>query len=270
MEKTVLVTGASSGIGKELVLVLLQQGHRVYAGVRDVKKGKAVLGSHPRLSILPLDVNRPEHVIKAARHLNQGLDVLINNAGFGLYGAFEELTEDSFRHQFETNFFAPLRLTRTFLPAMRQKGGGQIINISSILGRIVIPTGSAYCSSKWAMEGWSEALRYEVFPFGIHVTCVEPGLIQTSFKQSMQTSESVSKKESPYHFLNREIEHEYQRPATDPVIAAKRIARLIRMSNPPPRFRVGMDAHFYHILRTLLPDSILDFLVKSYLKSRMI
>src|SRR5690606_25097317 len=127
-----------------------------------------------------------------------------------LYGAFEELDEKHYRQQFETNFFGSLAIARMALPLMRSAGRGKIFNVSSILGLITIPTGSAYCASKHAMEAWSEALRYETARLGIAVSLIEPGLIRTSFKANTIYSAAADRSDSPYEFVNRLMKSDYE------------------------------------------------------------
>ncbi len=218
------------------------------------------------LQALEADVNDAERMQSILQQIPVP-DVIINNAGYGLYGPFEELGEEQLRAQFETNFFSPLRIIRHCLPAMRERGSGRIINISSILGQLVIPTGSAYCSSKWALEAASEAMRYELAPLGIEVCLVEPGLIRTNFKANMQLTPALEAEDSPYRFLNRLIQKEitrYGRLATPPERAARSIARLLRKRRLPARFRVGLDASFYGAVKRLLPASVLDAIQRSY------
>lgn len=268
---TALITGSGAGIGKELALELAGMGYTVYASVRDVKKAQASFGKAaetPGLRIVQLDVRKPEQAVKTVRSIMKEsgrLDVLVNNAGFGLYGVFEELTDEQYRDQFETNFFGSMNLVRAALPFMREKGRGKIVNITSILGRMVLPTGSAYCSSKWALEAFSEALRYEVAPFGIRVVAIEPGLIRTNFKKNMVYSRSKTDASSPYRPLNAMMESqgEYRGFSTSAQDAARKIARIIEKKNPGPRYRVGMDAHAVNMLTHLLGSRIIDFIFRS-------
>lgn len=269
--KTVLITGISSGIGFHLSLRLAREGWSVFGVVRNREKLDhslaAIEAKRPeRLHVITADINRADELSAALRDVPTP-DVLINNAGFGLYGPFEELSDEQLRDQFETNFFSPLRIIRHYLPAMRERQSGRIVNISSILGQMVIPTGSAYCSSKWALEAASEAMRYELAPFGVEVCLVEPGLIRTDFKKNMKLNAALKDESSPYRFLNRLIEREinqYGRFATSPESAADSIVRLMRRRQLPARYRVGADAAFYSTLKSILPGSFLDVILRSY------
>ncbi len=260
-----LVTGASSGIGYALATRAAASGAIVYAGTRDLARAPSAEGVHPLL----LDVNQPSQAEKAVSTIlaEQGrIDVLVNNAGFGVYGAFEELTDEQIRAQMETNLFGCMRMARLVLPSMREKKSGTIVNVSSILGRISIPTGSAYTASKYAVEAFTEVLRQEVRPFGVHVFAVEPGLIRTRFKENMVKSANINRPDSPYAFLNRMIQKDYSGFSTSQEKAADRIYRLTTRKRPGRRYRVGADASFYYALSRLLPDSWIDGLVYAGVK----
>lgn len=281
----VLVTGAGAGIGRALTIELIRRGHIVYAGVRNLKRGLVdltELNDRPGFHLVELDVNKPAQISRTMRHIAKKtgrLDVLVNNAGYGLYGAFEELPEKEFRAQLETNLFGAMRMARAVLPGMRALGHGRILNVSSILGRITLPTGSAYAASKWALEAFSESLRYEVLPLGIYTSLIEPGLIRTNFKQNMQmiapasTSNAGSKKtrektatkkteQSPYAFLTSQIGRDYDGFSTSVESAARRIAGIVENSRPAVRYRVGLDSHGYNFLRWVLPEFIFDALLR--------
>ena len=265
--KVVLVTGAGRGIGRETAMQLARRGVIVYAGVRDLVRASTDYAAVDAraLHTVRLDVTHPKDVSAVVARIvkEQGrLDVLINNAGYGYYGAFEELTDKEFRRQMEVNFFGALSVTRAVLPVMRGAGRGRILNVSSILGRLTIPTGSAYTASKWAMEAWSETLRYEVARFGIGVTLLEPGLIRTHFKDSTVFTEASSNSGSPYAFLNRLLKREYEGFSTSAEAAAARIIRAMDSRRCPVRIRIGADAVFFNLLRGLLPDAVWDALIR--------
>lgn len=178
----VLITGTSSGIGRETAKRLARRGMTVYATARKVEAVSDLLdaGCHT----LPLDVTDETSMREALEHieLRHGqVDVLINNAGYGEYGTVEETDLDRVRQQFETNFFGLARLTQLALPRMRSAGHGRIINVSSMGGRLVFPGGGYYHASKYAVEALSDALRFETAPFGVKVSLIEPGLIRTGF-----------------------------------------------------------------------------------------
>ncbi|MCU1652217.1 MAG: Estradiol 17-beta-dehydrogenase, partial [Pseudonocardia sp.] len=180
--KTVLVTGASSGIGKETAKTLLADGYAVYVAARRVDRMSELeqLGA----TALAMDITNDEDIVAAVKRITAergGIDVLINNAGFGMYGAMEDTTLDDARYQFEVNLFGLARLTQLALPYMRDRGAGKIVNISSVGGKIYTPLGAWYHATKHALEGWSDSLRLELKPLGIDVIVIEPGIIRTEF-----------------------------------------------------------------------------------------
>jgi short-subunit dehydrogenase len=182
----VLITGASSGMGKETANRLLREGHTVYAAARRLEQMHDL--QEMGAIILKLDISLDSSIINAvqtiiARH--GGVDVLINNAGFATYGSVEETSIDDARYQFEVNLFGLGRLTKLLLPAMRKKGSGKIINVSSMGGKIYTPLGAWYHATKHAIEGWSDCLRIELASLGIDVIIVEPGIIATDFGNVM-------------------------------------------------------------------------------------
>ncbi len=266
-KRVFLITGAGRGLGRETAMQLARRGDIVYAGVRDLARARrdyAAVNAQG-LVLLRLDVTRPKDIAAAVARIHKDhgrLDVLVNNAGYGYYGAFEELDDRGFRKQMEVNFFGALALTRACLPTMRAAGGGRVVNVSSILGKLTIPTGSAYTASKWAMEAWSEALRYEVFRFGIEVVLIEPGLVRTHFKDSTVYSNRSSDTASPYAFLNKLLRREYSGFSTSPEVAAAWILRIVDRRRLPVRARVGWDAVFYNLLRRVLPDAVWDGLIR--------
>lgn len=268
--RNAIVTGTSSGIGFHLAHQLCADGWNVYGVMRSSERYEEMLQlealAEPRsFHRILADINDHPRLSEALSRV-PAPDLLVNNAGYGLYGPFEELTEDEFRQQFETNFFSALALIRMLLPGMREKGGGRILNITSILGTMVIPTGSAYCSSKWALEAASEALRYELSPLGIQVCAVEPGLVRTSFKANLRTPEGTGL--STYAFLTRLVSANrggYGAFTTTPQGAARAIVRILRRRHLPARLRVGMDAGLYHRLQAFLPSSWVDTAIRGYM-----
>lgn len=261
-KQKIIVTGASSGIGKEICLALDASGHQVFAAVRKVEEAKTTFAS-TGCNVIRLDVNIPEEIQHVQEMFEQSPpDILINNAGYGLYGAFEEIAPERFRAQFETNFFGALALTRALLPAMRRQGSGKIVFVSSILGKLVLPTGTAYCSSKWALEGFSMALRYELAPYGIQVSAAEPGLVKTEFKNSTEVPAVAGNHSSPYWLWNEKILSQgYSKLTTRAEKAGKRIARTVLRKKMPVRFTVGWDAFLYSVLIKILPETWLDRII---------
>src|SRR5215468_9431026 len=195
--KTVFITGATAGIGRTTALHLASLGHHVIASGRRraeldklAAEGRGLAG---KLDVVALDVTQAASIAAAvdevARLLgDRGLDVLINNAGFGVLGPTSEISDAEMRRQYETNVFGLMNVTRAFLPGMRARRAGRIINVSSIGGRITLPYFGVYNSTKYAVESLSDALRYELAPFGIDVALIEPGVIRTNFEATAAPS----------------------------------------------------------------------------------
>ena len=182
MSKVVLITGASSGMGREAAILLAQEGHRVYAGARRTDR-MADLADYG-VTAVEMDVTSADDNERVVSQVVEGegrIDVLVNNAGFGLYGPVEEVPLGDARHQFEVNLFGLAHLTQLVLPHMRAQRSGRIVNVSSVGGRVYSPFGAWYHATKHALEGWSDCLRLETAPFNIAVVLIEPGLIRTDF-----------------------------------------------------------------------------------------
>jgi len=182
MTKTIFITGASTGLGRAAALLFAQKGWKVFATMRN-PAAAAELGQTAGITVLPLDVTRPEQIAAAARTaLAAGpVDVLFNNAGYGLAGPFEGASDDQLVDEIHTNLLGVMRVTQAFLPAMRERGQGTILTTTSIGGLVTFPFNSVYHATKWGLEGWSESLAFELKPFGIKVKTVAPGGIATDF-----------------------------------------------------------------------------------------
>ena len=252
MRQVALITGSSSGIGYETSLALARSGFCTYAGVRNTKNSdileKKIAKEKLDLNILQLDVNDKSSIDNAINRIKteeKRIDVLINNAGYGLVGFFEELGLDEIRRQFETNFFGVLNVTKKVIPIMREQNRGTIINLSSGAGQVGFPGISAYVSTKFAIEGFSESLMYELFPFGIRVIIIEPGVIKTNFFNNCIVSDKSSKKGSLYSNSLKKIQNNIelmQEHATPPVEVAKVILQALKTDEPKQRYVVGNDA----------------------------
>jgi short-subunit dehydrogenase len=252
MRQVALITGSSSGIGYETSLALARSGFCTYAGVRNMKNSdileKKIAKEKLDLNILQLDVNDKSSIDNAINRIKteeKRIDVLINNAGYGLVGFFEELGLDEIRKQFETNFFGVLNVTKKVIPIMREQNSGTIINLSSGAGQVGFPGISAYVSTKFAIEGFSESLMYELFPFGIRVIIIEPGVIKTNFFNNCIVSDESSKKGSLYSNSLKRIQNNIelmQEHATHPVEVAKVILQALKTDEPKQRYVVGNDA----------------------------
>lgn len=182
MSKTIFITGSSTGLGRATALLFARQGWKVIATMRDPSK-ETELGNTAGITLLPLDVTNPAQIAETARQaLALGpIDVLFNNAGYGLAGAFEGATDAQLVNQIDTNLLGVMRVTQAFLPALREQGHGSIITTTSIGGLVTFPFNSVYHATKWALEGWSESLSFELAPMGIKVRTVAPGGISTDF-----------------------------------------------------------------------------------------
>ena len=253
MERIALVTGSSSGIGLETALALARDGYYTYASMRDIKKSGeleyAVKKESLPVEIIELDVDKEESIIAAVRKIStdkKRIDVLVNNAGYGQFGCTEDLSVDDFRNQFETNFFSIVKIIQEVAPIMRDQNSGIIVNISSVVGRIGLPGSPAYISTKFALEGLSECLRYELGQFGIKTTLIEPGVIKTNFFNSMKIPES--KTDAKYKELTDNILAGLKMMAemgTPPSQVANVIIKAIHDDEILPRYAVGTDAMMF-------------------------
>ena len=254
MEKVAVVTGASSGIGFETALALAREGYHTYATMRDTTKSDKIkeLGQKDglKISVLELDVDNDDSVkvtIKKILDEKQRIDVLVNNAGWGLWGCVEDVSVDEFKTQFETNFFSVIRLIQEVGPTMRKQGSGKIINISSVAGRIGFPASPAYISSKFALEGLSESLRLEMAPFGVDVIIIEPGVIKTNFLNPVKLAKK-SESDTAYRDITTKVVSGVKMMAeigTPPKEVADTIVKSINDDKSLPRYIVGNDASMF-------------------------
>ncbi|MEM3065147.1 MAG: SDR family oxidoreductase [Candidatus Nitrosotenuis sp.] len=273
MQKVALVTGSSSGIGFETALALGREGYHTYATMRNTKKSGPLLEAAKKenlpISVIELDVDKPESVKSAVSQIvkeKQRIDVLVNNAGYGIFGCLEDLTMEELRAQFETNFFAIAHMIQEVAPIMRGQKEGCIVNVSSVAGRIGFPGTPAYISSKFALEGLSESLRYELSPFGINVIIIEPGVIKTNFFESMKMA--TPKPDSPYKDMTHKVVSGIKMMAemgTHPKEVASVIVKAIKEKNPLPRYPVGNDAAMFLEAKKMKTD--IEF--ENYLKKEL-
>jgi short-subunit dehydrogenase len=251
MHQVALITGCSSGIGYETALMLARNGFYTFATMRNTKKSDSleeiIRKESLDLNIRELDVNDDtsiENTINCIKREANRIDVLINNAGYGLVGFFEDLTLDEIRNQFETNFFGVLNITKKIIPIMRLQKSGTIINVSSGAGQVGFPGISAYVSTKFAIEGFSESLMYELYPYGIKVVIIEPGVTKSNFFRNCIVSEHSMKSSSPYSRsldkFQRNVEL-MQEHATSPMDVAKVIIQVLGNNEPKQRYIVGND-----------------------------
>lgn len=271
-KQVALVTGASSGMGKEIAKRLMADGYQVYAAARQVEKMDDLARLGARL--VRMDVSSDAEMQAAVariQHEAGGVDVLVNNAGFGLYGPAEDIGMDEARYQFEVNLFGPARLTQLLLPAMRAKKSGKIINISSMGGKIYTPLGSWYHATKHALEGWSDCLRLELAPLGIDVVVVEPGLIETEFGAVVAEGLLKRSGSGAYAGLVESVAAATraaygQGSNTPPAVIAEVVGKALKARRPRTRYVAGKFARAMIAMRSWLGDRIFDKLILSQVR----
>ncbi len=250
-----VVTGSSSGIGFETSLTLARNGFYTYATMRKLENGSQQMTDTAKnenlpLQVIPLDVNNDKSVIDAINRIvkeKDRIDVVVNNAGYALVGAFEETSMDEIKTQFETNFFGAIRVMQAVIPLMRKQRSGKIANITSMGGRIAIPFDSIYHGTKFALEGLSESIQYELGPFGIKIILIEPGAVGSNFwkKLKMATKTSGPGKNSPYEKLANNMSEALKQMVKNtihPSEVAKVILQAVTSASPDFRYVVGKDA----------------------------
>jgi len=265
-KKVAMVTGASSGIGKAIVQQLLKDGWIVYGAARRVEKmaDNEAMGA----KVLSLDVTDDASMTTAVQTLlsTEGqIDALVNNAGYGSYGALEDVPLQEAKRQFDVNVFGLMRLTQLVLPSMRSAKSGTIVNISSMGGRIWMPIGGWYHATKHAVEVLSDALRMETEPFGIRVVVVQPGAIESEWSsiaaQTLRENSQGSAYQSTVEPMAKVLE-DYQN-ASSPDVVAKAVSKAVNSRNPKRRYATPMDAKLYIFLHWLLPDWAWERLIAS-------
>jgi NAD(P)-dependent dehydrogenase (short-subunit alcohol dehydrogenase family) len=271
-QKLALVTGASSGMGKAFAKALLAQGMIVYAAARRVE----LMADLVELGAIALRMDiTSETEVQAAVTQIQGahgaVDILINNAGFGLYGAMEDTSIDDARYQFEVNLFGVARLTQLLLPAMRARGSGKIINLSSMGGKVYTPLGAWYHATKHALEGWSDCLRIELAPSGIDVVIIEPGAIATEFGDVMVEPMLKRSGAGPYAAMAKAMaaatRASYAKGgASPPQVIVDIVLRAVRADRPKTRYVAGKYAKPMIFLRKWFGDRFFDRILVSMMK----
>lgn len=260
MNKTVLITGCSNGIGLHLARYLANKGYRVYAGVRNLS-GRDIPGlKYENINPIELDITDEAAIKASVAHIiskEEKIDYLINNAGFGVSGAIESVPVSEFRRQFETNYFGVVALIQEVLPYMRGCRSGRIINVSSVVGQMAFPFGGAYSSSKFALEGMSAALRYEVAPWGIDVVIVEPGYIKTNFIGAIAQTRSVIYDRDEAEFANKANKIRLNLGTTVDATSGA-IYKIMNIKNPKLRYSIGLDAAIGLGFRRVFGDNIID------------
>lgn len=273
MSKVILITGASSGIGKATAQRLLADGHTVYCTARTTDKMQELAAQGGKL--LPLDVTDSNQIQTAVDTIisEQGrVDVLFNNAGYGLYGAVEDIPLQDARQQFEVNLFGLAAVTKAVLPHMRAQKSGRIINTSSMGGKIYTPMGAWYHATKHAVEGWSDCLRLEVAPHGIQVVVIEPGAINTGFGEPMVASLEKHSVHGPYAEMAQGMadagRQAYDNGGTGsaPSVVAAAVAHAVSATTPKTRYAIGKYAKPFLFIRKFVSDRVFDWMVLQMVK----
>ena len=270
-----VVTGSSSGIGFEIALMLARNGFQTYATMRNLAKSVNLktIASKENLPIYieQLDVTDNRSVTNAIQAIvskANGIDVLVNNAGYALTGAFEDLAIEEIKAQYETNLFGLIRTTQTVLPIMRKQKSGAIVNISSGAGRFGYPGGSAYVSTKFAVEGLSESMAYELEPFGIKVILIEPGVIKTNIANGMVIAEKSQNPNSPYSQIMQKMSTSFEHMlenASSPDVVAKVVLKAVTSENPSLRYLAGKDVEMWiEAKRNISDDQFYKMIKQSF------
>ena len=265
--QTILITGATSGIGRSTALHLAARGHTVFAAGRRVHALESLKQEEPRIHTVVLDVTRQESIADAHEQIlaetnGRGLDVLVNNAGYGHLAPVELLTGEELRDLYETNVFGLMAMTRKFLPEMRKRGSGRIINTSSVGGRVTLPFFGAYDSTKYAVESLSDAMRYELTPFGIQTVLIEPGLIKTEFvDRSTELVDQRRGEDNPYRAVlehTDEMRRQMHAMSVSPGVIARAIRRAVESRWPRARYVAPLRTYFLIVFMKFLPTRWVD------------
>ena len=271
--KTILITGATAGIGRTTALHLATLGHHVIASGRKVTElaklqvdAKGLAGT---IDTVVLDVTSAISITAAVDAVDKltrgrGLDVLVNNAGFGVLGPTSEISDAEMRRQYDTNVFGLMNVTRAFLPRMRERRAGRIINVSSMGGRMTLPYFGVYNSTKYAVESLSDALRFELQPFGIDVALIEPGVIRTNF-ESTAVSGLAGYASTPYAGAMAKYEQMSKladRFASNPIVVAKAITRAVTARHAAARYVAPRRTHAILWLSAMLPQPVWDWAMR--------
>lgn len=276
-DKTILITGCSSGFGLISTVYLASKGYDVIATMRNLDKQNALLNElhaqNLKATIRQLDVTDKTSIKQCVHAIAEDkgyIDILVNNAGYGIFGAFEDLTDEEIRTQFETNFFGVQNVTRAFIPMMRNRRGSKIINISSVSGLSSNPCFGAYAASKWALEGFSEGLRYELKQFGIDVLLIEPGSYVTKiFGDNAKVAQRFKDPESPYTPMSDLLEQRVRAMINDNkkeiIEIPELIEKLIIQKKPKFRNIPDLESQIQFTLRKFLPFRAYEAIITKYL-----
>ncbi len=268
-KKVILITGASSGMGKETAKALIQQGHTVYTVARriDQMQDLKTIGGKP----IQMDVTKEtdiQNVVDTIIKQEGRIDVLWNNAGYGLYGSVEDVPVDEARKQFEVNLFGLAAITQKVVPHMRKANAGTIINTSSMGGKMYTPMGAWYHASKHAVEGFSDCLRLELKEFNIKVVVLEPGIIVTEFGDVMLNNLSKFSSKGAYSSLTNKLVAATKKmyesgQGSKTTVISKTVTKIINAASPKTRYRVGLWAKPMVWMRVYLGDKLFDKIVMS-------
>lgn len=270
MKRIALVTGASSGIGKETAKLLAQKGFTVYGAARRVEKMTELKDAGVKL--LTMDVTDEDSMVKGVNEILRNenrIDILVNNAGYGSFGALEDVPITEAKYQFEVNIFGLARLTQLVLPTMRKQHSGKIINLSSIAGKLGEPHGVWYHATKYAVEGLSDSLRMELKQFGINVVIIEPGAILTEWSTIARENLLKVSGNSDYKTLANKHANmlaQADKRGSKPIVVAKTIVKAALAKNPKTRYATGGGAKIILFLRRVLSDKMFDSVLMSLMK----
>lgn len=272
MKKVILITGASSGIGKDTALSLIKEGHVVYGVARRLEMMKDIVqaGGHA----IKMDILKERNIDDVVNQIikeQSRVDVLINNAGYGLWGAVETISIDEAKRQFDVNIFGLAYLTKKIIPIMRKQKSGKIINMSSMGGKVYTPFGAWYHATKYALEGWSDCLRIELKSFGIDVILIEPGVIKTEFQDVMMDSTVERSIGTPYEkklkALEKATQEMYARGiGSPPSTITKLIIKAINSHNPKRRYVGGLFAKPMLFIKKWFGDKMYEKAIMSQIK----
>ena len=272
MEKVILITGASSGIGKDTALSLIKEGHVVYGVARRLEMMKDIVqaGGHA----IKMDILKERNIDNVVNQIikeQSRVDILINNAGYGLWGAVETISIDEAKRQFDVNIFGLAYLTKKIIPIMRKQKSGKIINMSSMGGKVYTPFGAWYHATKYALEGWSDCLRIELKSFGIDVILIEPGVIKTEFQDVMMDSTVERSIGTPYEkklkALEKATQEMYARGiGSPPSTITKLIIKAINSHNPKRRYVGGLFAKPMLFIKKWFGDKMYEKAIMSQIK----
>lgn len=272
MKKVILITGASSGIGKDTAISLIKHGHVVYGAARRLEMMQDIIqaGGHA----IKMDILKERNIDDVVNQIikeQSRVDVLINNAGYGLWGAVETISIDEAKRQFDVNIFGLAYLTKKIIPIMRKQKSGKIINMSSMGGKVYTPFGAWYHATKYALEGWSDCLRIELKSFGIDVILIEPGVIKTEFQDVMMDSTVERSIGTPYEkklkALEKATQEMYARGiGSPPSTITKLIIKAINSHNPKRRYVGGLFAKPMLFIKKWFGDKMYEKAIMSQIK----